>query len=224
MGGNARDTYSNYSDNDSRRYSVFDMSKSYYSDQGDFSSSKLGIDNSRTVGKNKTAFFKKTGILIREDEFEIAYKRSDPEERDNFSSVRIILYFNNKTGLQKNVDTDYEYESNYYDLDVKEKLRDIKAFKQGREVIEIKLKSSATDINSVVEATVNLDGKKFKIWIPAMFIKIVRKTDSFYTEAMGSKTILPHKYFRSAGETKKVIGDAEGDRDDLTFWGKSRSE
>ena len=78
MAGNFRDTYSNYSDNDSKRYSVFDMSKSYYSDQGDFNNSKLGIDNSRTVGKNKTAFFKKTGILIREDEFEIAYKRSDP--------------------------------------------------------------------------------------------------------------------------------------------------
>ena len=68
MGAN-RDTYSNYSDNDSKHYSVFDMSKSYYSDQGDFNTSKLGIDNSRTVGKNKTAFFKKTGILIREDEF-----------------------------------------------------------------------------------------------------------------------------------------------------------
>ena len=44
------------------------MSKSYYSDQGgDFNSSRLGIDNSRTVGKNKTAFFRKTGVLIRED-------------------------------------------------------------------------------------------------------------------------------------------------------------
>lgn len=65
---NKRDTYSNYNEQEnSRRYSVFDMSKSYYSDQGEFSSSsKLGIDNSKTVGKNKTAFFRKTGVLIRD--------------------------------------------------------------------------------------------------------------------------------------------------------------
>ena len=73
MNNRDRDTYSNFNEHEnnsnSRRYSVFDMSKSYYSDQGDFNSSRLGIDNSRTVGKNKTAFFKKTGVLIREDEF-----------------------------------------------------------------------------------------------------------------------------------------------------------
>lgn len=52
----------------------------------------------------------------------MAYKRSDPEEKDNFSSVRIILYYNNKTNMQKSIQTDYEYENNYYDLDVKERL------------------------------------------------------------------------------------------------------
>lgn len=41
---------------------------------------------------------------------------------------------------------------------------------------------------------------------------------------MGSKTILPHKYFRSAAETKRIIENAEGDGDDLKIWGKSRSE
>ena len=111
-----KDTYSELSDGE--KYSVFDMSRSYYSDQG-FNDSKIGISSQKTVGKNKAAFFKKSGVLIREDEFEVAYKRSDPKSSDNYTKVRIILYFNNKTGNNKKVDVDYDYEKKYYSLEVK---------------------------------------------------------------------------------------------------------
>lgn len=68
-GANFRDTFSNNNDRDDENYSVFDLSRSYCSDQGDYGkSSKLGIENSRTIGKNKNAFFKKSGILMREDD------------------------------------------------------------------------------------------------------------------------------------------------------------
>ena len=67
------------------------------------------------------------------------------------------------------------------------------------------MKPSAADINSVIEAVVSVDGKKFRIWIPAMFIKIVRNTSSLYSGSLGSKTIYPHKYFKSADEARKVI-------------------
>lgn len=60
-----RDTYSNSGEQSG--YSVFDMSRSYYSEQGGMNESKLGIENSRTVGKNKTAFFKTSGILVRQE-------------------------------------------------------------------------------------------------------------------------------------------------------------
>lgn len=91
-------------------------------------------------------------------------------------------------------------------------------------MLEIRLKNSANDINSVIEAIITLDGKKFNIWIPAMFIKISGKTDGNSSSTTGTKTIYPHKYFRSADETRKVIEDAVGDRDDLKMWGKTRSE
>ncbi len=52
------------------RYSVFDMSKSHYSDYGDYSggqkSSGRAGDDARTVAKNKVAFFKNAGVLIRD--------------------------------------------------------------------------------------------------------------------------------------------------------------
>ena len=86
------------------------------------------------------------------------------------------------------------------------------------------MKPSAADINSVIEAVVSVDGKKFRIWIPAMFIKIVRNTSSLYSGSLGSKTIYPHKYFKSADEARKVIEDGVGDHDDLIMWGKTRSE
>jgi len=46
------------------------MSKSHYSDYGDYSggqkSSGRAGDDARTVAKNKVAFFKNAGVLIRD--------------------------------------------------------------------------------------------------------------------------------------------------------------
>lgn len=49
----------------------------------------------------------------------MAYKRSEPEAFDNYSKVRVVLYFNNKTGIKKSLSLNYDYESDYYDVDVK---------------------------------------------------------------------------------------------------------
>lgn len=58
------------------------MSHSRYSDYGtqddNFykSSGSSGVDDPRTAVRNKIAFFRNSGMLVREQELEIAYKRS----------------------------------------------------------------------------------------------------------------------------------------------------
>ena len=63
---------------------------------------------------------------------------------------------------------------------VKEKVIEIQPFKQAREVLEVRLRPNAKDLNSIIEAVANVDGTQMKIWVPAMFISILKpESDSF---------------------------------------------
>jgi hypothetical protein len=64
------------------RFSVFDMSRSSYSEylpQDDNSFKGIrgaGVEDPRTALRNKIAFFRNSGVIVRDQDFEIAYKRS----------------------------------------------------------------------------------------------------------------------------------------------------
>ena len=197
------------------------MSKSYYSDSG-VNDSKLGIESSKMVSKNKIAFFKSAGILTRQEDFEVAYKRAEPDEKDEYSRIRIILYFNNKKRSKRNISVSYDYERNYYDIDTTEKVKSIDSLKQAREVIEITLSSQASDLNSVIEANVRIDSEEYKIWIPAMFIKISEYKHQAYFKNLSSKTIHPHKYFGNPEEAEKILPGHKTGQGDLKVWGQSK--
>lgn len=88
------------------------MSKSHYSDYGDYnaqrSSASSGVDDPKTAVRNKIAFFKNAGVIVRDQDLEIAYKRS---EGSNLAANRIILYFNNKINKPRIVKVYYQFES-----------------------------------------------------------------------------------------------------------------
>lgn len=95
------------------RYSVFDMSKSHYSDYGDYniaqrSSGSSGVDDPKTAARNKIAFFKNAGVIVRDQDLEIAYKRS---EGSNLTANRVILYFNNKVNKPRVIRVYYQFEN-----------------------------------------------------------------------------------------------------------------
>jgi glutamine synthetase len=70
-------------------------------------SNGIGIDDPRTVLRNKIAFLKNKGIIMKEQEFEIGYKRT---ESNNLNSNRVILYFNNKSNRSKIFNVSYSAE------------------------------------------------------------------------------------------------------------------
>lgn len=86
------------------------------------------------------------------------------------------------------------------------------------------MKPSAKDLNSVIEANARVEGENFKLWIPAMFIKMERKSNTDYYGQLSTKTVMPHKYFRNSSEAHKVITMGHDERDELEAWGKSRME
>jgi hypothetical protein len=94
------------------------------------------------------AFFKNSLVLVRNSEVEIAFKKSDMNER--MDKVRIILYVYNKTPAQKMANINYEYQQEYFDIRVKEKLTRIPSKGQGREELEVSL-ISKVDLNGVTD-------------------------------------------------------------------------
>jgi hypothetical protein len=65
--------------------------------------------NRETSTRNKVAFFKNSLTLIRNSEVDIAFKRSELNER--MDKIRLIFYINNKTETVKRVSLNYEYQS-----------------------------------------------------------------------------------------------------------------
>jgi hypothetical protein len=102
------------------------VSRSHFVESGidhDFNNMKrnegYGIDDPRIALKNKIAFLKSNGVIVRENEFEIGYKRT---ESNNLSTNRIILYFNNKSNKNKLINVYYSAEPDYFDINVQEKV------------------------------------------------------------------------------------------------------
>lgn len=55
------------------------MSKSRYSEYGDGNDQGFnltGIEDNKTANRNKTAFFKNSGMIVRDQDIEIAFKRT----------------------------------------------------------------------------------------------------------------------------------------------------
>lgn len=56
------------------------MSKSRYSEFGDNNGQgynlSSGTEDNRTANRNKTAFFKNSGMIVRDQDIEIAFKRT----------------------------------------------------------------------------------------------------------------------------------------------------
>lgn len=77
------------------KYDTFEMTKTYLNiSQNEESETNKYID-SRTSTRNKVAFFKDSLILIKNDVFELAFKRSalvNTKDR-----VRVIFFIKNKT-------------------------------------------------------------------------------------------------------------------------------
>lgn len=84
--------------------------------------------------------------------------------------VRVILFFNNKNADYKTIRVDYKYEQDYYELRVTEKVRELDSFRQGREVVEVRLRGQ-DNLNSVIDVVVYIGTDVYKLWLPAMFLK-----------------------------------------------------
>lgn len=54
---------------------------------------------------------------------------------EKMDKIRIILYINNKTNKEKTVNINYEYQREYFDIKIQEKLTKISSKGQGREVL-----------------------------------------------------------------------------------------
>jgi hypothetical protein len=85
-----------------------------------------------TCTRNKVAFFKNSLVLVRDAEIEIAYKRSDMNKEMN--KIRIIFYINNKSERAKKANITYEFQNEYFSMQILEKLTQIGPKSQGREV------------------------------------------------------------------------------------------
>ena len=92
----------------------FNMSHSVFSEREQISniSLNMGIKSSKTVAKNKVAFFKNKMMLTKDHDFEIGFKKSSLE--GNFDRVRLIFYVNNKNPEPVIAKIKYEYEPTYY--------------------------------------------------------------------------------------------------------------
>lgn len=66
------------------------------------------------------AFFKDSLILLKNDQFELAYKRSALVKTKD--RVRVIFFVRNKTSQVMTVNFRYDFDAGYFKLKVNEKL------------------------------------------------------------------------------------------------------
>jgi|JI6StandDraft_1071083.scaffolds.fasta_scaffold05434_2 hypothetical protein len=144
--------------------------------------------------RNKVAFFKKSLVLVRNDpNFEIAFKRSSlsPE----MDTIRFIFYINNKSDRDATADIAYEYDQSMYQLKTNERLRSLKAGKQGREEITINLKDDSRRSFSFIVCHITLDSTSYDILLPVLFFNFVEGLTKVVDHYSKSLTIIPNKQF-----------------------------
>lgn len=166
--------------------------------------------------RNKVAFFKNSLVLVREPQFEIAYKRSDMNE--TFDKLRIIFYVNNKSSVRRTINFNYEYQSEYFQITVIEKLTEVAPNAQSREVIEVAL-ISTSDLNGVTDVHVAVDNTMYDLWLPATFIRF-RQTERYRMQNDEEEmNVLPDRQFASFNSMAEVAPLIFGGRDQSEEWG-----
>jgi hypothetical protein len=167
-------------------------SLSYVHDSAINESRQMVNMSSAASTRNKVAFFKNSLVLIREPELEIAFKRSDLDP--TLSKLRIIFYVNNKSAVRKTVTFQYDFQTEYFNIKVIERLTAVEGKTQSREVIEVSLISSS-DLNGVTDMHVAVDGKFYDCWLPASFIRF-KQTDRYRLQNDEEEmTVLPDRQF-----------------------------
>lgn len=86
------------------------------------------------------------------------------------NKIRLIIYIHNKSPNPKRIYISYEYQHEYFDLNVQEKLVKVEPRSQGREVLEVTL-ISKTDLNGVTDMHVEIGDTTYDLWLPLSFIK-----------------------------------------------------
>ena len=98
-------------------FDSFAMASRYHNSRQNSRMNALGIKDPTTSTRNKVGFFKKSLILVKDDDAEIAFKRSSMNSA--MDELRVIFYINNKTLYQQQVDIQYRDDGNNYDITVK---------------------------------------------------------------------------------------------------------
>ena len=55
-------------------------------------------------------------------------------------------------------------------------MRELDGFRQGREVVEVRLRGQQLDYNSVIDVVVYVGPHVYNLWLPAMFLKFTPHT------------------------------------------------
>lgn len=87
-----------------------------------------------------------------------------------------------------------------------ETLNVLPAFKQAKDVIDIRLRNKSDDISSLIKLNIEVDGNKLTLWLPAMFVAFSEyREGSNKLNDSRSKTVVASKIFSSEVEAQKVI-------------------
>lgn len=86
-------------------------------------------------------------VIHKDSEFDIAIKKKYISE----DKIKIFIYINNKTGIDKQVELKYDFDTSYYKMDIVKKVYAVEKRKQSRQEIEISL-DNRQDIDSLIEA------------------------------------------------------------------------
>lgn len=96
--------------------------------------------------KSKISFFKRSMIIYRGEDFEIAVKSADVV---TLQVKKITIYVNNKSINPKSISLDYSFDTAYYELTITRKLAIVEPGSQGKEEVEVKL-INKTDLDSLI--------------------------------------------------------------------------
>ena len=181
-----------------------------------------GLANPSVMTRNKVAFFKKSLVLIKNSEIEIAFKRSDLSSELN--ELRMIIYVKNKTNYRVQIASEYREPNNDISITTKEKLSSVEPYSQSREVLLLRMKDRG-DLNSLISANYKIDRRTYDFWVPANFIRLdyhYQKGDDFV-----STTVKPNRQFANYEDAADILPLVKKEYEDqqitAIFYGKSKS-
>jgi hypothetical protein len=134
------------------------------------------------------------------------------------TKLRIIFYVNNKSDQAKRINIHYDFQPDYFDLVVEEKLTQLKPRAQGREVLELTL-ISKTDLNGVTDMHIQIGEAIYDLWLPANFICFKKTNDHRLGSDSVEMTVLPDRQFSSFSNVQEILPVMFGGRDVEETWG-----